>query len=231
MRAIPAFIAIGAALVPGCGGGGSPAAPAASDGGSDAPASLACPPAALGSWQPSAYHHANTVQSACTSALIADFYASCLGPTASAATCDPTWGSNQDAVHQACETCLVTPVSAATWGAVVQFGTTVSLNVGGCIELLDKGPGGLACATSVQQADGCEHKACDATCPVTDDASFANWKGCVSASASATGVCASYTAAAACARGELDAGAAARCINAQTFQDQFVAIGEVFCAP
>jgi hypothetical protein len=145
------------------------------------------------------------------------------------ATCDPAWGSGQDAVHQACQDCLVTPVSAATWGAVIQFGPTVSLNVGGCIEMLDPGPSGVACATSVQQADDCEHKACDATCPVTDDASFANWKACVSASAS--GTCASYTAAAACAsRQELDAGPAARCINAPTFQDQFTAIGQVFCS-
>jgi hypothetical protein len=232
MRAISAFLAVGAAFAAAC-GGGSPTAPVASDGGGDAPASLACPPATLGSWQPAPYHHANAAQpNACTAALIADFYAACLGPMASAATCDPTWGSGQDAAHQACETCLLTPVSATSWGAVIQFGNkTVSLNVGGCIELLDSGAGGagVACATSVQQADGCQHKACDATCPVTDDTSFANWKACVSASE--TSVCASYTSAAGCDRVELDAGPAARCINAQTFEEQFVAIGEVFCAP
>jgi hypothetical protein len=117
-------------------------------------------------------------------------------------------------------------VVATNWGALVQFGTTVSLNVAGCIELLD--PGALACATSVQQADDCEHKACDATCPpVTDEASFGNWQACVSASVS--GVCATYTAAARCAQGELDAGAAARCISAPTFAEQFSAIGQVFC--
>jgi hypothetical protein len=238
MRTTSASLALGGALAlaAGCGGGGSASGPPNPDAGgdgpvADAPVTLACPPAALGSWQPPPYRHASPVQpTACTAALIADFYASCLGPMASAAACDASWGNNQDATHQTCQSCLVTPVTAATWGAVVQFGSgaTVSLNVGGCIELLDaNATGGVACATSVQQADECEHKACDATCPVTDDASFADWKACIAAASA--GACAAYTAAAGCARSELDAGPAARCISGAAFQDQFTAIASVFC--
>jgi hypothetical protein len=213
----------------------------------EAAAPLACPPAALSSWQPTAYHHASAAQpAACTAALIADFYTSCLGPAASPAACNPAWGSGEDSVHQTCQSCLVTPESAATWGSLVAFGSTVSLNVAGCIELLDPGATGVACATSVQEADECEHQACDATCPVTDDASFADWRACVSASAA--GVCARYTGPASCATslaggvdggqggeggqtGQSDAGPALRCVNGASFGDQFTAIAAVFCGP
>jgi hypothetical protein len=83
----------------------------------------------------------------------------------------------------------------------------------------------------VQQADECEHQACDATCPVTDDASFADWRACVSASGAS--VCAAYTGPAACAQSQAsgDAGPALRCVNGATFEDQYSAIAAVFCGP
>jgi hypothetical protein len=121
----------------------------------------------------------------------------------------------------------VTPDNAGTWGPLVSFGSTVSLNVAGCIELLDPGAAGVACATSVQQADECEHQACDAKCPVTDDASFADWRACVSASGSS--VCAAYSGPAVCA--QRDAGPALRCVNGTTFEEQYTAIAAVFCGP
>jgi len=199
----------GGALVLACGSGGSSRSPppAPIDAG-DASVHLACPPSALGAWQPTTYHHANVaLPNACTAALIADFYSSCLGPGASSTTCDPSWGSGEDTAHQDCQTCLVTPSTAESWGPLVEYGSTVSLNVAGCVELLDPGAPGVSCATAVQQADECEHQACDATCPVTDDTSFANWRACVAASA--TGACATYTGAAGCAQSEADAGPAA----------------------
>jgi hypothetical protein len=196
----------------------------------DAGPALACPPASLGSWKASPYHHASAAQpAACTTALIADFYASCLGPSASTTACNPTWGTGEDTAHQTCQGCLVTPESAATWGALVSFGSTVSLNVAGCIELLDPGAPGVTCATFVQQADECEHRACDATCPVTDDASFANWRACVSAAG--TSVCAAYAGPAGCAQSQHDAGPALRCVNGATFEEQYAAIAAVFCGP
>ncbi len=212
--------------------GGDGAAP--TDGGAaDAP--LACPPAPLDEWAPPAYHHAQPRQpAACSTLLINDFYQSCLGPTSSNDSCQQTWGAGADTAHQTCEECLVTPSSATAWGPLVSYapgggdggsaGGTVSVNVAGCVELLD--PTQLSCATSAQQADECEHQACDTTCPVSDSATFQNWQACIAASAACE--CNTYDQAAACVNAE-DAGPAAACVDGQTFSDQFLAVATVFC--
>jgi hypothetical protein len=192
---------------------------------SDAP--LACPPSPLDEWSPPAYRHAQARQpSACSALLIADFYQSCLGPSASDQGCNQTWGVGQDQVHQICQSCLVTPSSAMLWGPLVNYGTTVSINVAGCVELLD--PSRTACATEVQAADVCQHQACDGACPVsaTDPASFATWQACVAATAQ--GECNGYLVSAACV-GVEDAGPAAACVSGQSFQDDFLATAAVFC--
>jgi hypothetical protein len=92
------------------------------------------------------------------------------------------------------------------------------------VEILD--PSQLVCATSVQQADECQHAACDAVCPVTDMTSFDDWQACINASAQ--GGCLPYLQAAACVNAE-DAGPAAVCVTGQTFEDQFFDIATVFC--
>ncbi|HEY8039294.1 MAG TPA: hypothetical protein VIF15_05845 [Polyangiaceae bacterium] len=222
----------------GCSSSSSPAAPGdggPADAGVDAP--LNCPPVDLGAWQPPAYHHAEPpAPNACATALIDDYYASCLGPNASQSACDQSWNaSTQDTAHLVCQTCLVTLSSAAAWGPLVSYGSTggdggsgaavVSLNVAGCIELLD--PGQLSCATQVQDVDECEHQACDAACPVTSDATFGYWKACTTAAG--RGECSSYVSGASCQSAFVDAGAAAPCVSGATFQDAFIAIATVFC--
>jgi hypothetical protein len=185
---------------------------------------LACPPAALGSWMPPAYHHAATAQPmACTAAMVADFYASCLAASSTQSSCSQSWGTSEDAAHQACQTCLLTDSQQPAWGPLVNYGTTVSLNVAGCIELLD--PSQLACATSVQQADQCEHHACDMSCPVVDPPSFEHYTQCVDAAAA--GECATYAMPAQCRN--VESGPAAACNAGMSFQDAFTALAKAFC--
>jgi hypothetical protein len=105
-------------------------------------------------------------------------------------------------------------------GPVVNYGTTVSVNVAGCIELLD--PTNLACATSVQQADECEHQACDTPCPA-----LGAFESCVTAVDK--GACAPYVQAATCQGGEADGGAARACVAGATFGDLFAAAARAFC--
>jgi len=204
-------------------GSSSPSAPVANDAG-DSATPLLCPPADLGTWQPPAYHHADMAQSmACTAALISDFYASCLDPNATPMECNQNWGSGQDPAHQTCQNCLVTQGTALTWGPVVAYGMMVSLNIAGCIELKD--PAQVTCATSLEQADACEHQACDAPCSKYD---LAAYDQCIAAADQ--GACATYVSAAGCAAAEADGGAAAVCLGGQTFQDKFTALAQVFCA-
>lgn len=190
---------------------------------------LGCPPAPLDEWTPPAYHPAQPMESVCSALFISDFYSSCVGPSQSSTACAQTWGSGADAAHLLCEACLVTPTSSPTWGPLVNYGSasgtgTVSVNVAGCVELLD--PSKLGCATSVQQADECQHQACDVTCPVTDATSFARWQACID-TAAATSCLGSLTAAA-CVNAE-DAGPAATCVSGADFETQLADIATVFC--
>jgi hypothetical protein len=184
-------------------------------------------PADLGSWTPPAYHNAQPAQAAaCTTALIDDFYASCLGPTGSESACDESWGSStEDITHATCQECLVTQSSSPMWGPIVNYetsteGDVVSVNVAGCIELLD--PMKVACAMSVQEADECDHQACDTTCP-----GLADFDSCVMVADQ--GACAPFVKGATCQAAEADGGAAAACVRGMTFEDRFVAVAEVFC--
>jgi len=195
---------------------------------------LACPPANLDEWQAGAYHQAQPVQpSACTGLLINDYYNACLGSDASQESCDEDWGAGEDAAHATCQSCILTPSSASLWGPLIDYGTgadggaggTVSVNVAGCVQILD--PSQLPCAMSVEEADECQHAACDPGCPVSDAASFADWQACIQASG-AQDECGPYLQSASCVNGE-DAGPAAACVTGQTFEDVFFSIASVFC--
>jgi len=223
--------ALAVALVAACSSKPGPVG-ATSDGGprdAGADATLACPPSSLDEWVAPAYHPAQPKESVCSALLINDFYNSCLGPSASSGACAQSWGAGEDTAHTLCQACLITPSSGVTWGPLVDYGNgsgqgTVSVNVAGCVELLD--PARVTCATSVQQADECQHQACDAICPVSDDTSFANWQACIGAAAN--GPCLGYLMSAGCVTSE-DAGPAATCVSGTDFESEFIDIATVFC--
>lgn len=208
----------------------SPAGSAQDAGGDatqDSSQPVACPPALPSQWAPPAYKHASAPQpAACTSALIDDFYSSCLALNATAASCNVNWG-NPDSAHQRCATCLQTQSNAATWGPLVLYpNKTVSLNFAGCIEIKDAQ--NVTCSVNVQAVDACVHAACDARCPIADDnQSFFNWQQCIGAARA--GSCAALVAAAACRDAEADA-AAADCVSGAEFAAAFPRIAAVFCS-
>jgi hypothetical protein len=199
---------------------------AATDAPSDAPP--ACSPAPLGSWMPPPYAHAASPRpSACPPSFIVSYYEDCLGPNASNSGCNATWYTGADLPHATCVACLVTKSTSTQWGPIIDYGGgTLSMNVAGCIELLD--PQRASCAMAVQQADECPHQACDTACPVNpnDQESFTKWQSCqVYADQNE---CSTFEQAGQC-EGSEDAGPAAACVVGMSFQDLYNAIAPVFC--
>jgi hypothetical protein len=130
----------------------------------------------------------------------------------------------------ACINCLVTPQSNdAGYGPIID-GIVYAPNVAGCIAVSDTSNAGQACALAVQNAAACAQYACQTRCPVTDDTSRSAFLACTSAAA--TGVCATYTAAAAsCVSSETDASfeVAQNCFNGATPDDQYSNLAFYFC--
>jgi hypothetical protein len=122
----------------------------------------------------------------------------------------------------------VTPETADHYGPVIDHMGFVTANVAGCIELTDY-PSGLACAKSVQAANGCELAACEANCPVHDMASRAGYDACAKQAAQVG--CQYYDAMATrYCNAERDAGQAAICLFPM-FQEFYNAVVPLFCGP
>lgn len=192
----------------------------------------ACQPGSVSTYQPSTYHGPSALgQGVCVPFVtVADpietFYDQCLGPNASTDACASFRQQNE-----ACATCLLTPQSATYYGPLIDFGTYVTANVAGCIQVAPQvdgvaDPSALACAKSVQALAGCENAACTANCAVYDSASLASYQAC--ASASEQSGCEAWASAASCANAEQDAGGvASACLG--DFESFYHAIAPLFC--
>ena len=181
-----------------------------------------CAPADVSAFQPPAYKPAHRQQGACTAAQISSYFQSCFAVGNTMQTCATFTSANQ-----ACASCITTPDTAASYGAVITRAGIVSIDIGGCIELED--PNGLACAKAYRASELCPVAACNASCPVTDDASFQLYLAC-SQQAAANG-CSAFTMGAACANAEADGGAAAACLQGQSFEDLYNQVAPIFCGP
>jgi hypothetical protein len=183
----------------------------------------ACRPGDVETYQPTAYHPAaGAGQGVCTSTAIARFYDACLGPQATAGACDGFRSTDG-----ACAACILTPETASFDGPVIKHGALATANVAGCIELTDLG--GLPCAKAVQALDGCELFACEANCPVHDQASAHAYDACATQASLDRAGCLQYgMAATACTNAELDGGPAALCVG-RTFPDFYFAVVPLFC--
>jgi hypothetical protein len=160
-------------------------------------------------------------QDVCTTDQLTAFYAACIDPaTAGLATCQAF--SQSDAANAACAACVVTPESASNYGPLIDQGSLITENVGGCIELTD--PNGLPCAKSQQALGGCELAACEANCPVHDDTSALD--ECTAAAAMAG--CEMFADQASCVLDIAEAGTSTACVSA-TFRDFYDAVVPLFC--
>ncbi len=173
---------------------------------------------------PKAYHSAtNPYQGACSTQQLSDFYAACLDPSiATAASC---YSFSQSPSTAACASCILTPEAAAAYGPLVDHGSFVTENVGGCIELTDSS--GLTCAKAQQALEGCQLAACEANCPVHDATTRDAYDAC--AATATTSGCQQYESKAACARDFQESGASI-CAG-QTFKAFYDAVAPRFCGP
>jgi hypothetical protein len=184
----------------------------------------ACRPGDVETYQPGAYLSATAAwQGVCRQDLISGFYDACLGAQATLATCT---AFKSDRTAARCAECILTPDDQSNYGPLIDHGTFITANVAGCIELTD--PAGLSCAKKLQALSGCELAACEANCPVEDEASRAAYDVCVGQADGAG--CQSYEMAASCIGSEGDSGLVASCLI-PTFAEFYDAVVPLFCGP
>ncbi len=217
---------VGSLRVPGDGGnalatdGGEDALPIASIDGST------CQPGDVRTFVPAAYRPATPVwQDVCTGTQISAFYTACIDPNATPASCQTFY--QMDPANPTCAACILTPESMTNYGPLVDHGSFITENVGGCIELTD--PTGLVCAKAQQALAGCDLAACEANCPVHDVASRAALDQCTAA-AEAAG-CQMFAAQASCALQAADAGSSSAACDSATFHDFYDLVVPLFCGP
>jgi len=187
-----------------------------------------CQPADVSTFQPPTYAPASgESQGLCTQTQIDAIYDACLGSNATQASCDTLIGMGATATDLACSACIFSQDDDPTHGPIIDRGSTVAINLAGCVELLDSN--GLACAKALQAADRCEVDACSANCPVSDAASLSLYDGCIETAAG--GGCKAFEMATGCAGDEADGGPAAECFAGTTFLAQYDAIVALFCGP
>ncbi len=164
--------------------------------------------------------------SACSSAQISGYYASCLGPNATPSTCT-TWQQGYGASY--CGGCLGSNQYDSSWGALVQMTAGyLSVNVAGCIAVLSgqNPPQSGSCAYAYQSAEACEAASCDSICPVSGDASFQLHEQCIDKASK--GACKIYEDAVDQDCQE-DGGPYALCFDGPDFETLFLNVAQVLC--
>jgi hypothetical protein len=184
-----------------------------------------CPtPADIATWTPPALVPARTSPGACSASDFAGYDAACLNAT----TGTPASCMAFQTANAACNTCLNSNSTDATWGPLVNWAGVININTGGCLQLL--APSDSACALAVQTADACAHVACDAVCPVTqtNTGSFTLWEEC--ATAADADACASFIAKSMCLATDVAAaGTICDANSSATFEGLFLQIAPLFC--
>ncbi len=185
------------------------------------------------SWVPPSGYHLGL----CTTTQITSIYTDCFGPLATSTKCTKIMST-----ASACYGCLVTMEGSSSYGPLISTsGGIVSVNQGGCIDLLE--PCNKPCAEAALGAFQCENAACETNCPVTSGtpypdggSEFHSYEGCVDTSINCDpdGCSSYYTEATNC--GMLLTGTshpASICVatTTSTFKGLYDAIAPVFCGP
>jgi hypothetical protein len=189
------------------------------------PPAPSCAPDSVSGFTPT-WHPPKRVAGACTAAQIQTVLDCTLDPNADATTCKSVLA---DAANKDCIACAMTESTDATHGPLVMGNGIVSINVAGCVALKTSDVTATGCGAKYDALGECSAFACEATCPVVDDASFADYTQCTAA-AEAAG-CASYATDAACADPLVAPGAAAEACDLSTnaFVDNAKAYATIFC--
>jgi len=194
------------------------------DSGNDGSTSTCPTPADISSWKPSAFIPPKTSPGACSASDFTGYDAACLeATTSSSAGC-----TSFQMANPACNACLNSNSTDATWGPLVNWSGVVDINLGGCLQLV--APSEAACALAAETADACPHVACDAVCPVTQSnaSSFSEWQQCArQASADA---CVPFISQSSClATDEAAADTVCDVSPSATFDALFLQIAPIFC--
>jgi hypothetical protein len=198
----------------------------ASGGSIGADAASSCHASDVSTYVPATYQSAVAPSAACLGADGGEtwdaFFEACLGPDKSKASCDAFTATPSNA---ACAACVLTSYMSDRLGPIIDYGDFVGGNVAGCIELTT--PADLSCAEEVQALTNCEIAACEANCPVSDEASLAARESC-SSNVDALGCYSFNQSASSCRAVEADAGVAGPCMDA-AFNDFYEAVVPLFC--
>jgi hypothetical protein len=206
----------GGATVPGAGAGGA----TVSGAGASAGGAGGCTPTPLGDWKPTWVPPATPTPGACSPDQLATELELCVATaTYDQAACD---AFRIDRANTACLSCIFTPTSESTFGAVsVDANNFWQTNLGGCIAEVDGDATPNGCGAKEQAYDDCLSTVCEASCWVGQPAAV--FDSC-QARAKA-GDCQVYLNAAVCAR----APKYAECLAYATFPAYFNGISNLFC--
>jgi hypothetical protein len=189
-------------------------------------AASSCHASDVSTYVPGTYQSAVAPSAACLGADGGEtwdaFFDACLGPDKSKTSCDAFTATPSNA---ACAACVLTSYTSSSLGPIIDYGDFVGGNVAGCIELTT--PTDLACAEKVQALTNCEIAACEANCPVSDEASLAARESCTS-NVDAVGCYSFNQSASSCRAAEDDAGVASPCMDG-AFKDFYEAVVPLFC--
>jgi hypothetical protein len=182
-----------------------------------------CLPASLSGFVPRTVPAA-APQAACTTAQVQNLIASCFAPaTATDSACESIFDS---AAEQPCNSCMLTPSTAAAWGPLVFFaayGVYVP-NIGGCIQLV--APCQTACAAAFEADEECQLAACGSTCP--GSVSQSDYVACVTEAVGCG--CYDYENPAAVCGNELLIGPPAMCVlDTTNLEAVALSFGNLFC--
>jgi hypothetical protein len=197
------------------------------DTGTPPSAPAVCDPASVASYTPSWQPPEAWKQGVCTSTQIGDFYAACLTPPISKATCDAFAQANAS-----CAPCLQSQETDPKAGAVVWHEQMKywTVNVAGCIAQAtgDVTPSG--CGAAYAAAIACRQASCNACWQAQGtSASFQQFSDCESQAGTTT--CQTYAQAVPTKCGDLKTTAASVCMpsSSATAKDAFMQIAPLFC--
>jgi len=132
-----------------------------------------------------------------------------------------------------CYQCLFSNETDATWGPLVLDANEIAtLNMGGCLELLE--PCNSACAAAFENDYECEEYACASNCAASINASgsLTEFNACTTAIDDCTPGCATYSHETLCwnyLTGSEHPGSVCFPSASATFEQALLAIGPVFC--
>jgi hypothetical protein len=163
--------------------------------------------------------------------LVQSYGDACIGHSSTYDRC--TGFAVPDAAGAAeCYRCLASVESpdASSYGAVV-VATIPFVNYAGCVQLLDPTDAGASCAQTATATAICAEYACQAACPVTDQASSNAYTACWNEATS--GACAGYwLRAQACLTAEVGDGGTpvgTICFAGSTAEDHYFSVAHYLC--